>query len=96
MSSDQSERPRWQWPRFSIRELLVVTAALAALWGLLAMRLDREEMAPSLCGSFVLLWALVCWRTVRLNQRFFGFRRHKVAANRSRSQDPPAGDRPDG
>jgi hypothetical protein len=53
--------------------MLVVTALMAALWGFLRLRLEKErdELICSVAGSFLLLWGLVCWRTVRMNPDFF-------------------------
>ncbi len=68
--SDKPEIPvRWRWPQFSLRELLAAVTALAVLWGVLAVRLERDELAGCVVASLVLVWALLCWRTVRLNRR---------------------------
>jgi hypothetical protein len=58
----------WRWPQFSIAELLVAVALLATIWSVIAIKAP-EELPATVAGSFVLLWGLVCWKTVRANQR---------------------------
>ena len=60
LSGDQHERQRWRRPQFTILELLVVTAILAALWGFLAIRVERDELPATIVLSLVLLWGLLC------------------------------------
>ncbi len=88
-------KPKWRWPQFSLREMLVVTALMAALWGFLSLRLrkERDELICSVAGSFVLLWGLLCWRTVRMNPDFFRIRKKGVTCPtmpEPRSESPRA------
>jgi hypothetical protein len=81
-SKGQIDRRRWQWPRFTIREMLLTTGVLAALWGFLAVRVERDELIASVVGSFVLVWGLICWKTVRTNREFFRINKRSGDANR--------------
>lgn len=81
-SKGQTERCRWQWPRFTIRELLCTTGMLAVLWGFLAVRLERDELIGSVVGSFVLVWGLIFWKTVRMNSEFLRINKRSGDANR--------------
>jgi hypothetical protein len=94
LSGDQPERQRWRWPQFSILELLLVTAGLAALWKFLALR--HELMSGTIIPSFVLLWLLLCWRTARLNKHSFQFRKRSTTDNTGQPQSPPSADQPGG
>ncbi len=88
LSGYQHERQRWRWPQFSILELLLVTAGLAALWKFLLL---RNELDPgAIAGSFVLLWGLLCWKTVRLNNHLFQFRKRSTADKAGQPQSPPS------
>ena len=89
-SGNQPERQRWRWPQFSILELLVVTAIFAVLWGFLAIRVERDELPGNIGASFVLLLGLLCWKTVRLNEHFFQFRRPRTADNTGQPQSRPS------
>jgi hypothetical protein len=87
-SGDQPERQRWRWPQFTIRGLLVVTAILAAFWGLLlAIGVKRDELPPFIAASFVVLWGLLCLRTVRLNRPS---PKHWTLDDTGRPQVPPS------
>ena len=88
VSGDQPERKRWRWPQFTILELLLVTTGLAALWGFLAGR--HELNSGSVVGSFGLLWALLCWKTVRLNNHFFQSQNRDSADKGVQTQIPPS------
>lgn len=66
--SNKSDRRRWAWPRFSLKELLVLVALLAALWGFLAAREETDELIASIVGSGVAVWGLLCWKAVRANR----------------------------
>jgi hypothetical protein len=88
LPGDQPEWQRWRWPQFSILELLLVTAGLAALWKFLAL---RQQLDPgAIIASFVLLWLLLCWKTVRRNNHFFQSRKHRAADNTAQPQGPPS------
>ena len=57
----KSDRRRWRWPQFSLWEMLVVTALLALLYGVVAsLRVEREEFIFIVIGSFILVWGLIC------------------------------------
>ncbi len=90
LSGDQHERQRWRRPQFTILELLVVTAILAALWGFLAIRVERDELPATIVLSLVLLWGLLCWKTVRLNNHFFQSRKRMTADNTGQPQTRPS------
>ena len=90
LPSDQHERQRWRWPQFTILELLLVTAVLAALWGILANQVKRDELPGAILSSFVLLWGLLCWKTVRLNNHFFQSRKRMNVDSAGRPEIPPS------
>jgi hypothetical protein len=69
----QANRKKWQWPQFSLREALITFTFMACLYGVVAIRVGREEVLPTFFGSLVLIWGLICWRTVRLNPTYFSF-----------------------
>lgn len=87
-SKDQTERRRWHWPRFTTRELLLTTGMLAALWGFLAVRVERDEWIGSVVGSFVLVWGFLCWKTVRTNSEFFRINKRRGEVNRKDGSSP--------
>ena len=87
-------RTRWRWPQFSLRELLIVSLALGILWSVLSSRLERDELIMSVIGSFVLLWCLLCWRTVRINRDFFQINKHRE--NNPRKEEIKIGQKIDG
>jgi hypothetical protein len=69
-SSGKSDKHRWVWPQFSLLELLLATAVLVVLWSFLAVREETDELIGSIAGSLVIVWCLVCWKTVRANRLF--------------------------
>jgi hypothetical protein len=61
---------KWQWPRFSLRTLLLAIAAYALLvGGLLILSEEEDAIGPSI-GSLILVWGFFCWYVVRLNRNW--------------------------
>jgi hypothetical protein len=93
MASLSNQPERWRWPQFTIRELLLVTAGLAAFWKLSALQAERNGLPYvhlAIMPSFMLLWFILCWRTIRLNSHFFRSRNRGSADNVGQVQIPPS------
>jgi hypothetical protein len=75
MNREDAPRKRepWRWSQFSLRELLVAFSLLAFLYGLVAVRVGRDYVLPTFFGSLALVWAMLSWKTVRLNPSYFSF-----------------------
>ena len=78
---EETDRNRWRWPQFSLLELFAAITVLSVFWRFLALRLEPDELDPEMIGSLVLVWGLVCLRTVRLNQHFLRIQRRSDAAS---------------
>ncbi len=74
-ADEATAKRRWRWPQFSLWECLLTVTVLAGLWSILALREDADELVGSILGSLVLVWCLVCWRTIRLNSPLFKIRK---------------------
>lgn len=66
---NSKSRRRWQWPRFSLREVMVVIAGFAVLTAYLGRDAEDGEGMPLTMAVVVLLAMLAIWKFVRANQK---------------------------
>ena len=64
----------WKWPKFSLRSFLIALTFYFCFIVAVGIINREDEAIGTIMGGLVLMWLVICWRTVYLNRSWLNLR----------------------